>query len=195
MKEELNQNFWQQRYEDGQTGWDIGSISTPLKEYFDQLQDKELKILIPGCGNAYEAEYLYKNGFKNVNLIDIAPTPLQNFLSRNPCFPEEKLLCQDFFKHKGQYDLIIEQTFFCAIEPRFREDYVKQCHQLLKEKGKIVGLLFNDLLNSDKPPFGGNKEDYMILLSEYFLVHKMESSYNSIAPRAGRELFFISIKP
>ncbi|MDX1544111.1 MAG: SAM-dependent methyltransferase, partial [Christiangramia sp.] len=49
----MNSEFWSTRYRDNRTGWDIGYISTPLKEYIDQLEDKELKILIPGAGNSY----------------------------------------------------------------------------------------------------------------------------------------------
>ena len=55
------------------TGWDIGGPSTPLVKYFDQLADKQRKILIPGAGNAYEAEYLWAQGFSNVHVLDIAP--------------------------------------------------------------------------------------------------------------------------
>ena len=54
----LDAEYWEERYRAGTTGWDIGSPSTPLKEYIDQLQDPSKKILIPGAGNAYEAEYL-----------------------------------------------------------------------------------------------------------------------------------------
>ena len=54
----INKNFWDTQYKEGNTGWDVGSITTPLKAYFEQLTDKSLAILIPGAGNAYEAEYL-----------------------------------------------------------------------------------------------------------------------------------------
>ena len=45
------------------TGWDIGKGSTPILTYIDQLEDKSIKILIPGCGNAHEAEYLVSKDF------------------------------------------------------------------------------------------------------------------------------------
>ena len=108
----LNENYWSQRYEQKSTGWDVGRITTPLKEYFDQLTDRSLSILIPGAGNAYEAEYLYVLGFKQVDVLDFSALPLQNFKQRNPHWPEEQLIHSDFFKWKGQYDLIVEQTFF-----------------------------------------------------------------------------------
>ena len=53
-----------------------------LKEYVDQLENKELKILIPGCGNAYEGEYLMKHRFKNTHLIDISQEALNGFKKR-----------------------------------------------------------------------------------------------------------------
>ncbi|HXH19987.1 MAG TPA: hypothetical protein VNJ07_12995 [Chitinophagales bacterium] len=34
--------------------------------------------------------------------------------------PVVRLIHRDFFKHQGRYDLIIEQTFFCAINPKPR---------------------------------------------------------------------------
>jgi len=70
---------WEKRYQDNETGWDIGSVSRPLQEYFDQLTNKDLRILIPGCGNAHEAAYLHENGFSNVFLVDLASTPLNKF--------------------------------------------------------------------------------------------------------------------
>ena len=91
------EDYWTKRYQADNTGWDIGYVSTPLKAYFDQLKDKSTKILIPGCGNAYEAKYLYMNGFKNVFLLDISEYPLQKFKDENPDFPEENLIHADFF--------------------------------------------------------------------------------------------------
>ncbi len=68
----LDKTYWKYRYQQKQTGWDIGFASTPLVTYFDHLNDKDIKILIPGCGNAYEAEYLFSvwseiGGFYNLN--------------------------------------------------------------------------------------------------------------------------------
>ena len=113
-----DKEYWTQRYKDDLTGWDIGAVSTPLKTYFDQLTDKNMRILIPGAGNAHEAAYLHKQGFTNVFILDISEIPLNEFKKRNPDFTEEHLIEKDFFKHKGVYDLIIEQTFFCSIVPQ-----------------------------------------------------------------------------
>lgn len=190
-KEELSKAFWDNKYLLNKTGWDIGYVSTPLKEYIDPLTDKEINILIPGGGNSYEAEYFYNKGFKNVSVLDISLQPLENIKNRLPYFPQNQLIYQDFFNHNKQYDLIIEQTFFCALHPTLRKDYVKKMHTLLKPNGKIAGLLFNFELTPEGPPFGGSLEEYLELFSKNFKIKKLEKCYNSIEPRKGRELFFI----
>ncbi|TVR81547.1 MAG: SAM-dependent methyltransferase [Chitinophagaceae bacterium] len=188
---ELNPEFWNERYATEQTGWDLGMVSPPLKKYFDQLTDKQLKILVPGAGNAYEVEYLYKKGFKNIFLLDWAILPLKKFKERNPDFPEKQLLQKDFFKLSGEYDLIIEQTFFCALPPSMRESYSQKIYQLLKPNAKLVGLLFQIPLNTDKPPFGGSKEEYIDYFSPFFEFITFETAKNSHPARIGNEIFMI----
>ncbi|MGV8946703.1 MAG: methyltransferase domain-containing protein [Lutibacter sp.] len=191
MKTRFDKAYWESKYSNQKTGWDIGYASTPLTTYFDQLTNKELKILIPGGGNCYEAEYLYEKGFKNVFVIDIAAQPLKNLKIRFPDFPENQLINDDFFIHQEKYDLIVEQTFFCALDPVLRKKYVEKMANLLKENGKVVGLLFDFELTDIGPPFGGSYEEYSQLFPQYFTIKKLERCYNSIKPRNGRELFFI----
>jgi SAM-dependent methyltransferase len=189
--EELSARYWDDRYLNDDAAWDIGSVSPPLKAYIDQLGNKDLKILIPGAGNAYEAEYLHQQGFGHVYVLDIANVIFDNIRERVPSFPGNHLIQEDFFAHHGQYDLILEQTFFCALDPMFRKSYVSQMQTILKPGGKLVGVLFNDPLNADKPPFGGNTEEYEPLFFPAFRERVFETCYNSIKPRAGRELFMI----
>ncbi|MBK6832429.1 MAG: SAM-dependent methyltransferase [Flavobacteriales bacterium] len=190
----LDRYFWETRYSSGDTGWDLGAPSTPLKEYLDQLTNTELRILIPGSGRAYEAEYAHILGFSNVFVIDLTDGPFNDLIARCPSFPKEHMIVGDFFKHEGIYDLIIEQTFFCAIDPSLRSRYVERMHHLLAPGGKLVGVLFDDPLNKDKPPFGGHRADYLPLFGKHFSQVTMEPCYNSIAPRAGRELWLCAQK-
>ena len=192
------QKYWTQRYTEERTGWDIGYVSTPLKKYIDQLTDKNQTILIPGAGNAYEAEYLFTKGFKNVFVLDISKSPLDTFAARVPDFPKNQLLMDDFFALQGSYDLIFEQTFFCSFVPTFenRTAYVNQMANLLSTGGKLVGLWFDIPLTGDmeKRPFGGDKKHYLSYLETRFQTKTFETSYNSIPERQGNELFGIFIK-
>jgi SAM-dependent methyltransferase len=193
MSANLDEDYWQNRYLSNQAGWDLGSASDPIIQYVNQLINKDISILIPGCGNAYEAEYLIKNGFHDVTVIDLAEAPLANLKNRVPEFPASKLLKGDFFELNKQFDLIIEQTLFCAIDPKLRQAYIKKMSDLLTVNGKFVGLLFNREFEGG-PPFGGNKEEYLNCFSSHFQSLIMEPCYNSIPPRKGAELFFIARK-
>jgi SAM-dependent methyltransferase len=188
MESKLNEAYWSKRYKNNETGWDVRSPSTPLKEYIDQLENKNIKILIPGCGNAYEAQYLFGNGFKNVFLIDLSPIPLQNLKKRVPDFPDNQLLEGDFFELTNQFDLILEQTMFCAIEPRLRMEYARKASELLADNGKLVGVLFDRNFEGG-PPFGGSSEEYLNCFSKYFKKVEISKCYNSIKPRMGSEVF------
>ena len=99
------EEFWSQRYIDRRTGWDLGAVSEPLRAYIEQLEDKDAKILIPGAGNAYEAEYLHQQGFKQVYVLDISELPLKSFRERLPDFPTDHLLHGNFFDLEDQYKL------------------------------------------------------------------------------------------
>ena len=184
----LDKTFWDSRYINKETGWDIGYASTPLMTFIDGLENTALRILIPGCGRAHEAEYLHKKGFEHVTLVDVSPTALSEFSSRVPQFPKHQLIAADFFEHHGVYDIILEQTFFCAINPDLRPKYVSHCHDLLTENGRIVGLLFAEEFGNDHPPFGGTKGEYQHLFCERFDIEKMEMCNESIEARQGREL-------
>ena len=58
---------------------DFEEINYLFDIYPKALKNKKLKILIPGCGNAYEGSYLMEQGFKNTYLIDLSETALKNF--------------------------------------------------------------------------------------------------------------------
>ncbi|MEM6643291.1 MAG: methyltransferase domain-containing protein [Bacteroidota bacterium] len=191
---DLNETYWANRYQTGKTGWDMGSVSPPLKAYFDQLKHKDLKILIPGAGNAYEAAYLWKSGFSNVHILDLAENPLSAFQKKEPNFPTAQIFHENFFRHVGSYDLIVEQTFFCALDPELRPKYVQKVAQLLKPSGKLIGLLWNKEMGTDQPPFGGSADEYRALFSTDFKLDTLENSYNSIPPRVGNEFFFKFLK-
>ena len=187
--EELNKEFWDARWKNQQTGWDIGHASPAIVKYFEQVLDKDIKILIPGCGNAHEAFALSEMGFQNITLLDIAPTAVEHLKEKFQNHPNINTICDDFFLHENRYDLMVEQTFFCAISPDLREQYIRKASEILEPEGKIIGLLFNTEFEKAGPPFGGDKTEYKILFDKYFEIKTMEDCYNSIEPRKGSEVF------
>ncbi len=194
MTQPFDENYWTNRYNEKKTGWDIGFVSPPIKQYLDQISEKSKTILIPGAGNAYEAIYAYQNNLKNIHILDFSRVPIEKFLSKFPDFPPSQVHVEDFFSHQGNYDLILEQTFFCALHPSLRPKYVEKAHSLLKKGGKVVGVLFDHYFPTDGPPFGGDRASYLHYFEKAFDIITMQPCYNSIPERKGMELFVIAEK-
>lgn len=187
-----DKNFWEDRYRQKHTGWDAGEITTPLKEYLQQVKDRSISVLIPGCGNAPEAEWLIANGFTNVTLVEISELVVNELREKFSSIPttDLKIFNHDFFALQGKYDLILEQTFLCALPPHCRIDYANKICELLNDHGKLVGVLFDRTFEGG-PPFSGSIQEYNDLFKEKFEIIKLERCYNSIPPRKGTEAFVI----
>ena len=185
--------YWQGRYAAGRDGWDAHDITPPLRAYFEQLDvARQPRILIPGAGRAYEAEHLHRAGYEHGVVADIAQEALNALAARVPTFPPAHLLLADFFAlvPEPPYDCIVEQTFFCALNPALRPAYARQCAALLRPGGTLVGLLFDtDFGPVQEPPFGGSKEEYHEYFAPYFEFRHFETATDSLGPRQGRELF------
>lgn len=187
----LEAHYWNQQYKDQRSGWDIGYASPAIIAYFQQIPNKQACILIPGAGNAWEAEKLWSMGFTNIYVLDFSQEALLSFQTRVPHFPKSQILNEDFFHHQGSYDYIVEQTFLSSLPINLREDYVKQVFKVLKPQGRLMGLLFNHHFNHEGPPFGGTVDEYKLLFSSHFKFHHFKIAHNSIKPRKKRELFVL----
>ncbi|NIG53289.1 SAM-dependent methyltransferase [Chitinophaga sp. Cy-1792] len=184
----LDGNYWNERYQHHQTQWDMGMVSPPLKAYADQLTNKATRILIPGGGNSYEAGYLWEQGFTNITVLDIAAAVTDQLKERFAA-TGIRVLEGDFFAHHETYELVLEQTFFCALDPLLRIDYVQHMSEMIVSGGKLTGVLFNRTFSHDGPPFGGNVTEYKELFSQDFELKVMEDCYNSHPARQGSEVF------
>lgn len=185
----LDENYWEERWINEKTSWDIGYSSPAIEEYILQYPNKEASVLIPGCGNCYEVEFLWNRGFSNITVLDISTTAVQILRDKYQGKKGVTVICEDFFNHHGKYDLVIEQTFFCALHPDLRPQYVNKMHGLLNKGGRIIGVLFNRVFEKDGPPFGGSVLEYQNLFNNDFEIQKMEKCYNSIEARKGSEVF------
>lgn len=186
----FDEAYWSERYASDKTGWDMGTPSRPLMEFVERHVPLNAQILIPGAGNGHEAIALFERGWKHVHVCDLSPLPLEHIRNTSPDFPREQLIRGDFFELSGSFDCILEQTFFCAIEPSLRDAYVVQMAALLKPGGQLSGVLFDFPLTEKGPPFGGSEAEYRKRLSAGLEVVLFEPCQNSMPGREGKEFFF-----
>ena len=195
MSDLHRKEYWNSRWKEGKTGWDLGMPSPPLLHLIGTLNPgKSSRILIPGCGNAWEAEWLAAQGFTNITLVDIAPELCRVLEQGFAQTPAITIICADFFELQGPYDLILEQTFFCAILPELRAQYVEKMKELLAPNGTLAGVLFDTDFPFEGPPFGGHAKEYKPLFEQHFSSVSIEKCSHSAAPRAGTECLMVCRK-
>lgn len=194
MKNTHDHSYWEERYIQHNTPWDIGYANPGLLRLVEQHFTKESKILIPGAGIGHEAGQLWKMGYHNVHVCDWSEAARDELIKHNPDFPEEQIIIGDFFEIYEAFDGIIEQTFFCALPPTMRASYVKKTFEILNDNGRLVGVLFNREFPFEGPPFGGSIMEYRGLFEHLFRVDQLEQWAESIPPRMGTECIIVASK-
>ena len=189
---------WQRHYEENDLGWDLGQVAPPFVKLWQEEKLPLGKVLVPGCGRGHEVVFLAENGF-DVTAIDFssgAVTYLKNALKKRNL--EGRILHQDFFSldesHEGVYDLVLEQTFFCAISPKQRRDYVLNVSRILKPGGILVGLFYHTD-EQGGPPYNTTREDIERHFSKKFEIQELDKTSLSAEQRKDKEWLGILKKP
>ncbi|MCK5729237.1 MAG: methyltransferase domain-containing protein [Methylococcales bacterium] len=149
-----NSNEWENRYQQGQTGWDRGEASPNLKYWLERNHLKPCRILVPACGNGHEVLTLAEKGF-DVVAIDIAPTAIENLgKALTIKHLSAELIQTDFFTWECErpFDAIYEQTSLCALNPNEWQRYENCLYNWLKPKGTLFAQFMQTKL-ANNPPF------------------------------------------
>lgn len=192
----LNAQYWEQRYKEGNIPWNTGTVTPALINFLADYP-RDTSILIPGVGTSREGIELAKMGFTNITFNDFSSHALD--LLREDMDKEGfgnlfQYSPGDFFELQGEYAIVLEQTFFCALDPSLRASMVKKVYELLLPGGLWFGVLFRTEFDRPGPPFGGTEKTYKELFSKILNIEKISICKGSIPPRDGNELFFICKK-
>ena len=192
---ENHPQFWEDIYLKDDAGWDLGE-STPV---FDKISDALPlgKICIIGCGRGYDAVMFAQKGFE-VTAIDFAPSAISTLQSLasgagvmiNIVETDIFLLTSQF---SCEFDYVIEQTCFCAINPNRREEYEQLVKTIIKPNGKLIGLWFplDKPMDDGGPPWGTTISEVKSIFYDGWKIEKEEFPELSISPRKNREKLII----
>ena len=188
-------DFWNTRYQTGQTPWDFGKVPSELQDFL-RLKTRNSsaavrpRVLIPGCGSGYEIKAFAEAGY-DVTALDLAPAAIARARAHVGPELQDRVLLGDLFAHDftgGPFDLIYERTFLCSLLPARREAYRDRMAQLLKYGGSLVGYFYYQKPElADGPPFGLAWGEADLLFERFFILVKDVPAKDSLPLFAGRE--------
>ena len=177
--------FWESRYRDRVIPWDAGKVPAHLCTYASCLAP-DTRILIPGCGSAYEAAYLAQRGF-DVLAVDFSPAAVE-LAQRTLAMNSAVVRLADFFTFDfgESFQVIYERAFLCALPRTLWNDYARRCAELLTPGGVLAGFYF--FAETPRgPPFGTSQDELDALLSGKFLRIDDQPVADSIEVFRGKE--------
>ena len=149
--------FWNDRYASGVTPWDLGDVSAAARVLVEKHFPRQGRVLVPGCGRGYEVVYLEKLGYR-VTAVDFAGEAVRFLgeLARQSQVQPE-ILQQDLFLlptlYNSAFDVLLEQTCFCAIDPSLRNDYEQLAYRVLRPGGRLLGVFMEVDEPREGPPY------------------------------------------
>lgn len=194
-RDRLTPAFWETRYQEGTTRWDLGQAAPTFICWLSQEpRPQPGKTIVLGCGRGHDALLLARHGFEVLG-VDYAPSAIA---AAQQTATAQKLDAQfiqrDIFEllpeYQQQFDYVIEHTCFCAIEPSLRDRYLDLVHQLLKPAGKAIGIFFTHR-RPGGPPYGVTPQDIEQLFKPKFEIETLIPAPQSVSQRQGEEHFGI----
>jgi SAM-dependent methyltransferase len=190
--EESRVEFWEARWREGQTGWDLGQASPPFEALLEGPDPPAPgRLAVVGCGRGHDALLFARRGFEAIG-FDFAPSAVA---AARALAAEQGVAARfevaDFFElprqWAGQFDCVIENSFFTAIAPTRRAEYADVVAALLRPGGELIGL-FRDHDRPDGPPYGTSESELRRLLAGAFEVVAVGPAPRSHERRQGEEL-------
>lgn len=156
-------DFWQQRFESGQTPWDRGAAHPQLLRWLDEgLLAAGQAIVIPGCGRGHELLALGQAGIASTGL-DYTPAAVAIARERLGALPgrveQADVLA---WQPPAPLDRVYEQTCLCALHPDLWRAYADQLHRWLKPGGLLLALFMQARRDAagdgviEGPPYHGD---------------------------------------
>ncbi|KAF2435499.1 S-adenosyl-L-methionine-dependent methyltransferase [Tothia fuscella] len=149
---------------------------------------RKKKALVPGCGRGYDVYLLAAFGYDAYGLegskhaIEACEGLREELKTKDEYAVrdekngkgEVKFLFGDFFQGEwetngagaGDFDIVYDYTFLCALEPSFRPKWSHQMSRLLSPTGKLICLEFPTYKDPSTggPPFALPPQVYEMLL-------------------------------
>lgn len=188
--------YWSDKYRTHQDGWDIAGAAAGLISLVPKLKLPASRIVVLGGGGGHDAALFAQQGH-HVTLVDISPEAINKAKQAYGHLGQITFIESDLFdlpkEMYGEFDIAVEHTCYCAINPSLRQVLVSQWKRLLSDNGFLLGVFFA-MPKRTGPPFGGSEWELQHRLKKDFQTIIWQRFRNSIKPRLGRELLVYAQK-
>ena len=195
MKNVNKLDFWEDIYKRDDIGWDLNGPTPTFEKIAHKF--KAGKIIILGCGRGYDAITFAKFGFE-VTAVDFAPSAVRYLKSLcNKRNVKVNIIQNDIFllgkSLNNYFDYVIEQTCYCAIDPKRREEYERLIYRILKPGGHLIGLWYpiDKHFKSGGPPWGVSISNLKDIFKKRWKITEESFSELSVKKRKTREKLII----
>jgi SAM-dependent methyltransferase len=134
--------FWEARFEAGQTPWDRGRASPQLAAWLDAGALRPSRVCVPGCGSGWEVAELARRGF-DVTALDYAAAAVERtraLLAKAGLAARVERADVLAWRPDAPLDAVYEQTCLCALHPDHWVAYAAQLHAWLRPGGALFAL-------------------------------------------------------
>ena len=172
------------------------------------------RVLVPGCGRGYDLAAFVQAGAAEAVGLEISPSAcdaareyLAGALGDSGLAGRASVELRNFFEEDsfapenlGQFDLVYDYTFFCAINPSLRDDWASGMARAVRPGGRLATLMFPVDPSRGRdvgPPYAVETADYEGRLGlEGFRTEFVEEVPNdeSHFGRGGMEKFGVFIR-
>ncbi|RRJ85317.1 methyltransferase domain-containing protein [Aestuariirhabdus litorea] len=178
--------FWDLRIAEGVMPWDCGGVPRQLAHWIGNAPTPA-RVVIPGCGSAYEA-VAFANAGWGVTAIDFSAEAIA--IARQQIGTAKvELREEDVFTSPVQevpVELVYERAFLAAIPPALRSAYAQWVTRQVRPGGLLVGYF---LLGESRrgPPFPISEAELEALLSPAFDCIDRQPVSDSLAVFQGQD--------
>lgn len=190
--------FWEEIYQGGRAGWDLGGPTPVFRRLLASQEFKPGRMIVLGAGRGHDAREFARHGFQ-VTAVDFAADAVQAMQDLSDPNAPIEIVQRDLFQlpveWTGAFDYFLEYTCFCAIDPKRRAEYADVVSRLLKPSGIYIDLAFPLDSHAGGPPFAVSVPEILRLFAERgFQLLERGRPTNSVPDRQGLEELLIFLK-
>jgi SAM-dependent methyltransferase len=189
--------FWDDLYQRGGDGWEMGEPHPSLVHVVDTTPPPRGRVAVPGCGRGHDARFLASHGYDVVgfDFADAAVAAARRLARGAGAATFEQ---RDIFTlprdWTNAFDGVWEYTCFCAIDPRRRAEYVRTMAAILKPGGWFLACFFPIRIGGGGPPFPVARGEVRRLLAPQFRIERALPPPRPVQRRAGQEWMVYAVK-